>query len=189
MPVRPEPEGELDGPTCKFRDFKCLFSGGEAKKWWRGNRDWVTGTVGTIGVGVCIVATAGVCAVAGAAGLAVALGGRALDVQSSKSGWTQDETSNGCSPEWRSTMPHQDPGVRLFKTTRSGATVHAPRSARNPTQDYSQTWGQQFKPAAPGTAMRCWRAEVGLPDNSAGGGYRHPAASHRGSRTFRSPIR
>ncbi|WP_247680812.1 RHS repeat-associated core domain-containing protein [Micromonospora sp. C97] len=147
VPVPAKPEGELDGPTCKFRDFKCLFSGGEgAKKWWRGNRDWVTGTVGTLGVGICIVATAGVCAVAGAVGLGVALGGRMLDVQSSKSGWTQDNVERmftGMAIDYASS---KIPGVRLFKTTRSGATVHAPRSARNPTQDYSLTWRQQFKP-------------------------------------------
>ncbi|WJK35492.1 RHS repeat-associated core domain-containing protein [Solwaraspora sp. WMMA2065] len=147
-PMPQEPKGELDGPKCEFFDFKCLFSGGEgAKKWWRGNRDWVTGTVGTIGVGVCIVATAGVCAVAGAVGLGVALTGRALDVASSESGWTQDNVERmftGMAIDYASS---KIPGVRLFKTTRSGATVYVPqRSFRNPTRDYSLTWQQQFKP-------------------------------------------
>ncbi|MCW6010831.1 transcriptional regulator, partial [Micromonospora sp. CPCC 205371] len=150
-PPAPEPKvGELDGPKCDFFDFKCLFSGKEgAKAWWRGNRDWVTGGAAAIGMGICIVATAGVCAVAGAAGLAVALGGRTLDLAASNSGFTTANVGRALIGGTIDYLSYRFvPGVRVFKTTPLGQTVSSPaaRTWYNRSGNVSLTWRQQFAP-------------------------------------------
>lgn len=145
----PPPPTEPKERKCSFIDFKCLFSGAEgAKAWWRGNKNWVTGGAAAIGMGVCIVATAGVCAVAGGIGLGVALTGRAIDAGIAEGGFSKnwDEMAIGMAfdiASWRLV-----PGVRAFKTTPSGTPVAGPagRTLRNPTGKVSLTWGQQFRP-------------------------------------------
>lgn len=142
----PKPKDELDG-RCGFWDFACLVGGSKsAKKWWNKNRDWVTGVPALVGMGVCIVATAGVCAVAGIAGLGIAWGGRIADVAASENGFTSDNVARMGIGMGIDGAAFFIPGVRLFKTTRGGANVYAPRSWRNPTEKVSLTWGQQFKP-------------------------------------------
>ena len=146
-PPVPEPKGELDGPTCDFLDFKCLFSGKEgAKAWWRGNRSLVTGGAGMVGLGLCLFATAGICAIAGYAGFGVAFAGRALDLSVSRSGLTGDNITRfgmGVTIDAASSFI---PGVRSFKTTGSGLNVVAPRGWRNSTGKMSLSWRQEFTP-------------------------------------------
>ncbi|MEV4543869.1 RHS repeat-associated core domain-containing protein [Micromonospora echinaurantiaca] len=148
VPIPKKPEGELDGPKCAFTDWKCLTSGSEGvKKWWRGNRDWVTGVAGGIGAVVCVAATAGWCAIAGVAGLGVAMGGRGMDLYASKSGFTPDNVERmlkGMAIDYASYR--LVPGVPLYKTTRAG-TVQVPnRSFRHPDKNYSLSWREQYRP-------------------------------------------
>ncbi|MFE9919421.1 RHS repeat-associated core domain-containing protein [Micromonospora sp. NPDC005553] len=178
-PIPEKPEGELDGPKCAFKDWKCLTSGSEGvKKWWRGNRDWVTGTVGITGAALCIVATAGVCAIAGGIGLGVAVGGRGMDLYSSKSGAKSPEAwaraLGGAVIDYASYR--FIPAVPLYKTTRMGNTVPAPRSWRHPTGSYSLSWKEQYRPRggldrpAADAAGRALAAQLGWVAVSAPGG-------------------
>jgi len=146
-PPRPEPLDEIDGlPKCGFFDWDCVKGKDGLKKWWRGNRDWVTGGAAVIGTVTCIAATAGVCAVAGVAGLGVGLTGRVLDVASSRSGWTEDNVARmGWGMAFDVGSYFLVPGVRNFRVTGGGNKIPvAGRSALNPAKYKSQTWKEQF---------------------------------------------
>jgi RHS repeat-associated protein len=133
-PVQQPVERKL--PKCEFFDFKCLFSGGEgAKAWWRGNRDWVTGISAAVGAGVCIVATAGACAVVGAVGLGIALGGRVADVAVTEEGFTEENTWRMAGGMAIDVGASFIPGARTFKARPGGL----------PGSRVSRTIDEQFK--------------------------------------------
>jgi RHS repeat-associated protein len=144
----PAPEiGEMDGGReCSFFDFKCLFDGkGGAKAWWRTNRDWVTGGAAVIGFGACVFFTAGVCAVAGVAGLGVALTGRVLDVAASNSGWTKQNVARmGTGMAIDVASFKLIPGIRALKATQGGKSVGPVKNWLGLTGEKSVTLSEQF---------------------------------------------
>ncbi len=141
-----EPDDELKG-RCGFSDFACLFGGKKsAKRWWKKNKDWVTGVPATIGAVACIAATAGVCAVAAGVGLGVMIGSRVVDASVAEGGFSNPDNVGkmllGMGIDVGASFI---PGVRIFKLSRSGRPLfEQTRSLRNPTRQVGATWEQQF---------------------------------------------
>lgn len=136
----PEPVDEFDGLPhgCDFWEVNCLWQG-RAGEWWRGNRDWVTGVPAVVGFGACVVATAGVCAAVGGAGLGIALTGRVLDAASSRDGFNGDSvTKMGIGMTFDVGSYFLIPGVRSFKML-NGAKVTQPRGWMPPKVSKYQT--------------------------------------------------